>query len=254
MDLKTAHFDYVLRLGDSALILGQRLGEWCGHGPVLEQDIALSNIGLDLIGQARSLLTHAGEIEGKNRTEDDLAMFREAAEFRHPNLLEQANGDWAMTIVRQFLFDAFDYFTNEWLAKNSNDETLRAIAEKSLKEITYHLRWSSEWVIRLGDGTEISHKKAQTAINELWMHVGEFFTKNETDELCENFGIAPNLLEIKPLWEEKVAEIFAEATLEMPKNRATNFYLGKNGKHSEQLGFILADLQYLQRTYPNSTW
>ena len=208
MDLKTAHFDYVLRLGDSALILGQRLGEWCGHGPVLEQDIALSNIGLDLIGQARSLLTHAGEIEGKNRTEDDLAMFREAAEFRHPNLLEQANGDWAMTIVRQFLFDTFDYFTNEWLAKNSNDETLRAIAEKSLKEITYHLRWSSEWVIRLGDGTEISHKKAQTAINELWMHVGEFFTKNETDELVEQFGIAPNLLEIKPLWEEKSGRDF----------------------------------------------
>ncbi len=254
MDLKTAHFDYLLRLGDSALVLGQRLGEWCGHGPVLEQDIALSNIGLDLIGQARSLLTHAGELEGRSRSEDDLAMFRDAQDFRNPNLVEQANGDWAVTVVRQFLFDAFDVFNLDWLSKNSNDETLRAIAEKSLKEATYHLRWSSEWVIRLGDGTEVSHERAQTAIDEIWMHTGELFTMNETDRLCEEFGIAPNLLEIKTLWDAKVAEVFSEATLSMPKNQWTSFYLGKNGQHTEQLGFLLADLQFMQRTYPNMTW
>jgi ring-1,2-phenylacetyl-CoA epoxidase subunit PaaC len=254
MDLKTAHFDYVLRLGDAALLLGQRLGEWCGHGPILEQDIALSNIGLDLIGQARSLLTHAGNLEGKNRSEDDLAMFRDAAQFRHPNLVEQPNGDWAVTIARQFLVDAADFYTYEWLAAHSNDENLRAIAEKSLKEITYHLRWSSEWVIRLGDGTDFSKQKIQTAFDEMWMFVGELFEKNKTDQLVEDFGIGPNLLEIKELWSQKVDAIFTEATLTRPTNNWSNFYKGKNGQHSEHLGFILADLQFMQRTYPRNVW
>ena len=254
MNLKEAHLDYLLRLGDNALILGQRLGEWCGHGPVLEQDIALSNIGLDLIGQSRSLLTHAGETEGAGRSEDDLAMFRDAAGFRNFNLVEQANGDWATTIGRQFFVDAADFFTYEWLAKNSNDETLKNIAAKSLKEITYHLRWSSEWVIRLGDGTDFSRQKMQTAIEELWMFTGELFEKNETDRLVEEFEIGPNLLKIKELWNEKVDEILSQATLTRPKNAWTNFYFGKNGQHTEQLGFILADLQILQRTYPNSVW
>lgn len=254
MNLKEAHFDYVLRLGDNALILGQRLGEWCGHGPVLEQDIALSNIGLDLIGQARSLLTRAGEIEGRHRSEDDLAMFRDAPDFRNFNLVEQPNGDWAATIGRQFFVDAADFFTFDWLARNSNDEALRAIAEKSLKEIRYHLRWSSEWVIRLGDGTAISHEKMQTAVDELWMFTGELFEKNETDRLVEEFGIGPNLVEISELWQKKVAEILKEATLEQPKNAWTNSWPGKNGRHTEHLGFILAELQFLQRTYPGSVW
>lgn len=254
MTLQQAHFDYLLRLGDNALLLGQRLGEWCGHGPVLEQDIALSNIGLDLIGQARSLLTRAGEIEGRNRSEDDLAMFRDGHEFRNFNLVEQPNGDWAMTVGRQFFVDAADFFTFDWLARNSNDETLRAIAEKSLKEVRYHLRWSSEWVIRLGDGTEISHQKMQIAVDELWMFTGELFAKNETDRLVEEFGIGPNLVKISELWNEKVDEILNEATLVRPKNPWTSSSLGKNGQHTEHLGHMLPDLQFLQRTYPGNVW
>lgn len=254
MTLQQAHFDYLLRLGDNALILGQRLGEWCGHGPVLEQDIALSNIGLDLIGQARSLLTRAGELEGQNRSEDDLAMFRDAHEFRNFNLVEQPNGNWAMTVARQFFLDAADFFTFDWLVENSNDETLRAIAEKSLKEIRYHLRWSSEWVIRLGDGTEISHQKMQAAINELWMFTGELFAKNETDRLAEEFGIGPDLVKINKLWNEKVNEILNEATLARPKSLWTSPHWGKNGQHTEYLGHILPDLQFLQRTYPGNVW
>ncbi len=254
MDYKKAHFDYLLRLADNALVLGQRLGEWCGHGPVLEQDIALSNTGLDFIGQSIHFFQRAANLENAGRTEDHLAMQRDAPAFRNFNLVEQPNGDWAETIARQFFFDAFDVPNLEWLSKNSNDDQLRAIAEKALKEAVYHLRWSSEWVVRLGDGTDFSRQKMQSAIDEAWMFTGELFEKNATDEACEGLGIAPNLLIINELWTEKVDAVLGEATLKKPKNGWTNFYLGKNGQHTEHLGFVLADLQFLQRTYPGLEW
>ncbi|MDX1666665.1 MAG: 1,2-phenylacetyl-CoA epoxidase subunit PaaC, partial [Saprospiraceae bacterium] len=172
MTQQEAHFDYVLRLGDSSLILGQRLSEWCGHGPILEQDIAITNIALDLIGQARSLLQYAGRLEGEGRDEDQLAFLRDAWDFRNYLLVEQPNGDFAHTIVRQFFFDAYHFFLFRELTR-SQDEHLSAIAEKSLKEITYHLRFSSEWMIRLGDGTEESHDRMQAAVDDLWMYTGE---------------------------------------------------------------------------------
>ena len=246
------HFDYVLRLGDNALILAQRLGEWCGHGPVLEQDIAMTNIALDLLGQARLLLSYAGEMEGKGRTEDDLAGFRETQQFRNVLLVEQPNQDWAFTIARQFFFDAYNYYNYEAL-RQSKDERLAAIAEKALKEVTYHLRFSSEWMLRLGDGTELSHQKIQTAVDELWSFTGELTTPNATDSAMHAAGIAPDLLTIKPLWEKKVAAVLAEATLEQP---AAGWMQsgGKDGRHTEYLGFMLAEMQHLQRTYPGQTW
>jgi len=246
------HFDYILRLGDNALILAQRLGEWCGHGPVLEQDIALTNISLDLLGQARMLFTYAGELEGRGRTEDQLAYFRDAHEFRNVLLVEQPNTDWAYTIARQFFFDTYNYYHYQALLKSS-DERLAAIAEKSLKEVTYHLRFSSEWIIRLGDGTETSHKKMQAAIDDLWMYTGELTTPNASDLAVAAEGTGVDLLKIKPQWDAKVADVLQEATLQMP----TAGWMqsgGKDGRHTEQLGFILAEMQHLQRTYPGLEW
>lgn len=245
-------FDYILRLGDNALILAQRLGEWCGHGPVLEQDIALTNISLDLLGQARMLFTYAGELEGRGRTEDQLAYFRDAHEFRNVLLVEQPNTDWAYTIARQFFFDTYNYYHYQALLKSS-DERLAAIAEKSLKEVTYHLRFSSEWVLRLGDGTETSHQKMQAAIDDLWMYTGELTTPNATDLAVAADGTGVDLLKIKPLWDAKVADVLQEATLQIP----TAGWMqsgGKDGRHTEQLGFILAEMQHLQRTYPGLEW
>jgi ring-1,2-phenylacetyl-CoA epoxidase subunit PaaC len=250
--MNTAHFQYLLQLGDNALILSQRLGEWCGHGPVLEQDIAMTNIALDLLGQARMLLSYAGEIEGKGRSEDDLAYFRDEHQFHNLLLVEHPNEDWAYSTIRQFFFDTFNYLNYQALLK-SRDERLAAIAEKSLKEVTYHLRYSSEWVVRLGDGTETSHQKMQAAVDELWMFSGELTTPSEADRLMAEAGIAPDLLTIKPLWENKIAAILEEATLKMPENNWMQSG-GKDGRHTEHLGFILAEMQHLQRTYPGNEW
>ncbi len=250
--MEMQHFDYVLRLGDNTLILAQRLGEWCGHGPVLEQDIAMTNIALDLLGQARLLLTYAGEIEGKDRTEDDLASFRDTPQFRNVLLVEQPNQDWAFTLARQFFFDVYNYYNYEAL-RSSHDERLAAIADKALKEVTYHLRFSSEWMLRLGDGTAISHQKIQTAVDELWSFTGELTTPNATDEAMTTAGIAPDLMKIKPLWEKKVAGILAEATLRKPDSIWMQSG-GKDGRHTEYLGFMLAEMQHIQRTYPGLTW
>lgn len=245
-------FDYLLRLGDNTLVLSQRLSEWCGHGPVLEQDIAMANIALDLLGQARMFLTYAGETEGKGRSEDDLAYFRDAHQYRNSLLVEQPNGDWAHTIARQFFFDVFNFYQLQGL-RQSTDQRLADIAEKALKEATYHIRFSSEWVVRLGDGTELSHEKMQMAVDALWMFSGELTVPDELDLEMAEARIAPNLLEIKPLWEKKVRETFEEATLRLPNNTWMQSG-GKQGRHSEHLGFMLAEMQHLQRTYPGNVW
>jgi len=252
MDTQSTHLEYLLQLGDNALILSHRLGEWCGHGPVLEQDIALTNIALDLLGQTRMFLSYAGELEGKGRTDDDLAYFRDPLQFRNVLLVEQPNIDWAYTMMRQFFFDTFNYHNLQALL-HSKDDRIAAIAEKSLKEATYHLRFSSEWVVRLGDGTEQSRQKMQKALDDLWMFSGELTTPNETDLRMAEMGIAPDMQSIKNLWDAKVKSVLEEATLQIPANTWMQNG-GKNGQHSEQLGFILADMQYMQRAYPGLEW
>ena len=251
-ELNKAIFEYCLRLGDSSLILGHRLSEWCGHGPVLEEDIALINIALDHIGRARNILTYAGEIEGLGRTEDDLAYQRNERNYRNLLITEYPNIDFAYTIARQFFFDAYSYFLYEKL-KTSKDATIAAIAEKALKEITYHLRHSSEWVLRLGDGTEESKNKIQNALNELWRFTGEMFIMDATDKFLLKEGISVDLNEVKLKWDNKITEILTRATLEKP----TGAFMqsgSKTGIHTEHLGFLLAEMQYLPRTYPEAKW
>lgn len=250
--------DYSLHLADNSLILGQRNSEWCGHGPVLEQDIAITNISLDLIGQARNFYQYAASLINQltNKpinpvTEDSLAYLRKEREFKNCLLVEQPNGDWAQTILRQFFFSQYQYLLFEQL-QNSNDEQLAAIAEKSLKEVTYHLRWSSEWVIRLGDGTEESHKRMLKAIDELWRYTGEMFIPVAYEKQT---GIDCN--EIKNAWDEKVKMIFDEAALASPLGTGGPAFMqtgGKEGKHTEHLGYILTELQYMQRAYPGCEW
>ncbi len=252
MEIREALFTYALRMGDSNLVLGHRLSEWCGHGPVLEQDIALTNVALDLIGQSRHYLTYAGELEGRDRTEDDLAYLRGEREFTNVLLTELPNGDFGQTIVRQFLFDVFHYLLLEQLA-GSADEHLAAIARKSLKEVTYHLRYSSEWMIRLGDGTGESHRRVQEPLNELWAYTGELFETDEVDEVLAEMHIAPNLGALEPAWKDKVAEVLKEAALEPPESGWMHSG-GRKGVHSEHLGYVLSDLQYLQRSIPNAKW
>ncbi|MBK7409103.1 MAG: phenylacetate-CoA oxygenase subunit PaaC [Saprospirales bacterium] len=252
MNRQEALFHYALQMGDNALIIGQRLSEWCGHGPVLEQDIAITNIALDQVGQARSWLQYAAELEGKGRSEDDLAYLRPEFEYRNVLLVEQPNTDWAYTIVRQFLFDTFNFYLHAEL-QHSTDSGIASIAEKSLKEITYHLRFSSEWVIRLGDGTAVSHRKMQQALDDLWMFTGELVEMNELETGLASSGIVPDLEKIKPLFEARVAKILEEATLIKPESP----YMqkgGKQGLHSEYMGFILAEMQSLQRQHPGLKW
>ena len=248
----SALIDYSLHLADNALILGQRNSEWCGHGPILEQDIAITNISLDLIGQARNFYHYAAKLKADGSTEDSLAYLRDGREFKNCLLVEQSNGDWAKTILRQFLFSAYQYYLYQEL-QNSKDEQLAAIAEKSLKEVNYHLRWSSEWIVRLGDGTEESHQRISGAIGELWMYTGEMFEASSYELQAANEGTGVDLSSIKPKWEEKVKEVFDEATLAWPGNVFMQTG-GKEGKHTEHLGYILAELQFMQRAYPNSEW
>lgn len=245
-------FEYALRLGDNALILAQRLSEWCGHGPVLEQDIALTNIALDLLGQARMYLSYAAELEGGARTEDTLAFFRNEQEFRNCLLCEQPNTDFAHTLVRQFFFDAYNYLNLQGL-RRSSDERLASIAEKALKEATYHLRFSAEWVVRMGDGTEVSHKKMQEALENLWMYAGELCTPDALDREMAASGYAPDLEEIKQAWRKKIEAVLEEATLKLPANEWMQSG-GKQGKHTEHLGYLLAEMQHLQRSYPGNEW
>jgi ring-1,2-phenylacetyl-CoA epoxidase subunit PaaC len=246
------HFDYLLQLGDSTLIMAQRLGAWCGHGPILEQDIALSNIALDLIGQTRSLLTHAGQVEGAGRSEDDLAYFREERAFRNVLLVERPNGHWGTTIMRQFFFDIFQYYHQQFLI-GSNDKQLAAIAEKAIKETTYHVRFSSEWVIRLGDGTDESHHKMLDALSDLWPYTGELYTPSSADLWATEQGIGPDLAQLAVAWKQKVAEVLAQASLPLPPDQPWQLG-GKTGFHTEHLGLILPEMQYLARLHPGAEW
>lgn len=247
-----ALFEYLVRLGDDSLILGHRLSEWCGHGPILEEDIAMTNISLDLVGQATSLLKHAGEVEGKGRSEDDLAFLRFDREYKNVLLVEQPNGDFGMTMMRQFLFDVYRKLLFERLCK-STDEQLAAIAAKSLKETKYHLKHSAEWVIRLGDGTEESHQRVQSSLNTLWRYARELFFENEVDEELKSGGVIPSMEGLQDEWQAYVDKIFAEATIQIPDNDWRHEG-GRRGLHSEHLGYILAELQYMQRAYPGLEW
>lgn len=249
--------DYTLHLADTTLILAQRNSEWCGHGPVLEQDIAITNISLDLLGQSRNFYQYAAQLmnkdlapvfpAGKSLTEDALAYLRTEREFKNLLLVELPNGDWAQTILKQYLFSQFQQLLFEQL-QHSNDEQIAAIAAKALKEIAYHVRWSSEWVVRLGDGTEESHDRMLNAINALWMYTGEMFQPADYET-----AFVQNIEAIKEAWLQKVSAVFNEATLTVPENIFMQTG-GKNGVHTEHLGFILTELQYLQRTYPGCEW
>ncbi len=245
-------FDYTLRLADNALILGHRLSEWCGQAPLLEEELALANIALDLIGQARPLYSYAGAVEGRGRDEDALAYHRDIKGFRNLLLVEQPNGDFAVTIVRQLLYAAFMHPFWRALA-SSADATLSAIAAKAEKETAYHLRHCGDWLVRLGDGTEESHRRAQEALDTLWMFSGEMFEVDAVERTLIADGIAIDPLSLRPQWEATLDAVLAEATLTRP-NTTWMQSGGRNGRHSEYLGHILAELQFLQRAYPGAKW
>jgi len=245
-------FQYLLRLGDDSLIIGHRMSEWCGHGPILEEDIALTNIALDLIGQATSILAYAGKVENKGRDEDALAFLRFDKDYRNLLLVEQPNGDFGMTMMRQFLFDAYRKPLYEIL-QNSSDRQLAAIAEKSLKETKYHLKHSAEWVIRLGDGTEESNQRIQESLNTLWRYTAELFYADEVEKQLTEKGILPDLSSVKKEWSNTVHDVLSQATLSIPENGWEQIG-GRTGAHSEHLGYILAELQYMQRAYPGQKW
>ncbi|HEY8509053.1 MAG TPA: 1,2-phenylacetyl-CoA epoxidase subunit PaaC [Steroidobacteraceae bacterium] len=247
-----SRYQYVLRLGDTSLVLAQRLGEWVGHAPTLEEDLGLANIALDLLGQSRFLLTYAGELEGRGRTEDDLAFSRDGYEFRNLALVEQPNGDFGQTIVRQFLVDAWQAELYDALQKSS-DARLAGIAGKALKETRYHLRYSSGWMIRLGDGTEESHARVQSALNSLWRFTPELFADDETDQAVAAEGIAPLPSTLKAAWSARVDEVLREATLQRPGDTHYPWH-GKRGHHTEHLGYLLAEMQFLHRAYPGASW
>ncbi|HYF32272.1 MAG TPA: 1,2-phenylacetyl-CoA epoxidase subunit PaaC [Chitinophagaceae bacterium] len=256
-------FKYTVHLADNALILGHRNSEWTGHGPILEQDIAISNIALDLIGQARNFYQYAAQMQEGDRSlstdvvsEDTLAYLRDAHEFRNCLLVEQPNGDWGATILRQFFFSAYQFYLYGQL-QHSKDEMLASIAAKALKEVTYHLRWSAEWVIRLGDGTEESHNRMQHALNDLWKFTGELTQPAAFETQLVKEGISVDLAIIQPLWQEKVTAVLSEATLAGTDAKLDKAWMqtgGKEGRHTEHLGYILAEMQFLQRAYPGSTW
>jgi len=243
---------YTLRRADDALILGNRLSEWCGHAPMLEEDMALANIALDLLGQARELYTYAAKVEGRDNDEDKLAYLRDVRQYRNLLLTEQPNGDFARTLVRQFFYSAFaDLY---WRAMmTSVDPTLAAIAAKSEKESAYHLRHSSEWIVRLGDGTAESHARAQAAIDDLWAFTGEMFAADDSERGLIEAGIAVDAAGLRSRWLKTVSDVIGEATLVVPGNDWMQ-QGGRNGRHTEHLGHLLSELQSMQRTFPGVTW
>ncbi|MFC3166205.1 1,2-phenylacetyl-CoA epoxidase subunit PaaC [Ciceribacter thiooxidans] len=249
---QAAFFEWLLRMGDNTLILGHRVSEWCGHSPVLEEDIALANTALDLIGQTQFWLGLAGEVEGKGRTADNLAYLRDAAAFRNVLLVERPNGDFGKTLMRQFLFDAYHLEMLRALLASS-DPRVADIAGKALKEVSYHFERSADLVIRLGDGTEESHRRMQKALDDLWPYTAEMFLDDTADEAVAAAGIARLPSALRAAWDKSVAEVLTEATLVRPEGTYQHKG-GKRGIHTEHLGYILADMQFLQRAYPNSVW
>ncbi|WP_269582172.1 1,2-phenylacetyl-CoA epoxidase subunit PaaC [Roseibium sp. Sym1] len=245
-------FEWLLRRGDTALVLGHRVSEWCGHSPVLEEDIALANVALDLIGQARMWLSLAGEVEGKGRGENELAYLRDAWDFRNVLLAEQPNGDFGKTLMRQFLIDAFQVLMLKAL-EGSADTRIAAIAAKAGKEAAYHLDRSADLVIRLGDGTPESHRRMQDALDQLWSYTGELFASDEVDAAMCAAGLAPDAKELREDWRKTVDEVLSEATLTPPDSDFAHLG-GLTGRHSEHLGHLLAEMQFLQRAYPGATW
>lgn len=271
------HLLYTLQLADNALVLGHRLSEWTGHGPVLEQDIAITNISLDHLGAARSLYQHAANqynalepavknlllkspalqqrlqaLGNADITEDDLAFLRDGWDYRNLLLVELPNRDWAYTIARSFFYDTFNYLQQAALV-NSADKALGATAEKSLKEVTYHRRWSSEWLIRLGDGTEESYERMQKAVDEYWPYTGEMFAPSTIETPMIAGNIAPDISALQQEWQQEITAIFKEANLQLPKNNWMQEG-GKEGRHTEHLGFMLAEMQFMQRAYPGMEW
>ncbi|MGA9408084.1 MAG: 1,2-phenylacetyl-CoA epoxidase subunit PaaC [Bacteroidota bacterium] len=245
--------EFLLRLGDDRLVLGHWLSEWCGHAPMLEEDIALTNIALDEIGQASAFLHLAGEIEGRGRSEDDLAYFREATQFSNVRLVEQPNNDFASTIARQFLFDAYSYFLLE-LLQTSAHQQLAGIAAKGFKEATYHLRHSREWMLRLGEGTAESHRRLQASLNDLWPFTKELFDFDETERALAAEGIIPALDGLDKKWRGLVTDVFIAATLTISENNVYMVSGSRTGKHSEHLGHMLAEMQIVARSFPGAKW
>jgi ring-1,2-phenylacetyl-CoA epoxidase subunit PaaC len=243
---------YLLRIGDTALILGQRLGEWTGHAPVLEEDIALANMALDLVGQARALLTHAGSLEGQGLDEDQLAFLREERDYRNVTLVELPRGDFAVTVLRNAMMAAF--FKQLWQRlRESSDAEVAAIAGKAVKEARYHQQHAADWVVRLGQGTEESRRRLLAALDQLWRYSAELFADDAVDEHAASTGLGPRWSELKPQWEAEMGTLLAQAGLDVPQ--ATPFVsTGKRGVHSEHMGFILAEMQHLQRAFPGGVW
>ncbi|MFN2565588.1 MAG: 1,2-phenylacetyl-CoA epoxidase subunit PaaC [Gemmatimonadaceae bacterium] len=251
-ETRAALVQYLLRHGDDRLVLGHRLSEWCGHAPILEEDIALANIALDLVGQANLLLQLAGQVEGHGRDADALAYFREAVEFRNLPLVELPNGDFGFTIVRQFLFDAYDVPFLEALQHSAHPE-LAGIAAKAYKEARYHLRHSAEWLIKLGDGTDESHARTQAALDALWRFTGELFAEDGVDKTLRAAGIAPDLAALESRWRERVTAVVRRSTLTLPESSAAMLG-GRRGRHTEHLGHMLSEMQIVARSFPGATW
>jgi ring-1,2-phenylacetyl-CoA epoxidase subunit PaaC len=249
---QAAFLEFLLRTGDNTLILGHRASEWCGHAPALEEDIALANVALDLIGQTQLWLGLAAEVEGRGRTADDLAYLRDAWDFRNVLLVERPNGDFGQTLMRHFLFDAWHHALLKAL-QASSDPRVAEIAAKAAKEVAYHLERSSDLVIRLGDGSDESHRRMQAALDDLWPYSGELFLADEKDAEVAAAGIAPDPSSLRPDWEATVREVLTAATLAIPESGFAHKG-GKRGIHSEHLGYILAELQFLQRAYPGANW
>jgi ring-1,2-phenylacetyl-CoA epoxidase subunit PaaC len=245
-------YNYILGVADNSLILGQRIGELCGHGPSLETDIACTNVSLDLFGQVRSYFQYAAEIAGEGKTDDDIAFLRREREYKNVLLVEQPNTDFAYTIVRQFLFDVYHLLFLQEL-QNSTDETLVAIAKKSIKEVSYHERFSSDWIKRLGDGTEVSNQKIQEAINNLWTYTDELFHQTDADKAMVTAGVGVDVTALKDAYYAKVNSVLEIATIAIPESKWFQKG-GKEGVHTEHLGFMLSDMQYMQRTYPGMEW
>lgn len=248
-----AFYEYLVRLADDRLILGHRLSEWCGHGPILEEDIALANVALDNIGHAAALYEYAAEIEGEGRHRDDIVYFRNDVEYKNLKITELPKGDYGFTIARQFLFSSFSYFLYKAL-KEAGDEQFAGMISKHLKEVKYHLRHSREWVFRLGDGTDESHRRMQDAFNELWTYTGGMFYMDAVDGLMISEKIGADLSSFKNEWKQLVTDVLEEATLDVPNFDQFMTEGGRNGRHTEHLGHLLAEMQHLRRSYPDAVW